>query len=194
MSILKRAIDIASEVHEGQTRKGTDIPYITHPIEVQETVRRHGGSEVEQAAALCHDTVEDGGGLATLERLRRELGEDVAAIVAACSDSFVADSTQKAPWQERKDAYIAHLRDEASVSALLVSCADKLANAQATLRDLTDPAVGPAVWQRFTTGEAGQHWYYARLVEIFETRLPGALSAEFSRTVVELRTFSNTER
>ncbi|MEZ4265350.1 MAG: HD domain-containing protein [Myxococcota bacterium] len=189
-NILKRAIDIATEVHEGQTRKGTDIPYITHPIEVQETVRRHGGSEIEQAAALCHDTVEDGGGLATLERLRRELGEEVAAIVAACSDSFATDATQKAPWQQRKDAYIAHLRDEASTSALLVSCADKLANAQATLRDLTDPAVGAAVWERFSTGEAGQHWYYGCLVEVFATRLPGPLSAEFAQTIADLRALS----
>lgn len=192
MSILTRAIAIATEVHDGQTRKGTDIPYITHPVEVQLIVQRHGGNAIEQAAALCHDTVEDGGGLAVLDRLRLELGEEVAAIVAACSDSFATDPTQKAPWRERKDAYIAHLRDEASVSTLLVCCADKLANARATLRDLSDPAVGSAVWDRFSTGEAGQLWYYASLVEVFEASLPGELCAEFSETVAALRALTGS--
>jgi hypothetical protein len=132
--------------------------------------------------------------LAVLDRLRLELGEEVAAIVAACSDSFATDPTQKAPWRERKDAYIAHLRDEASVSTLLVCCADKLANARATLRDLSDPAVGSAVWDRFSTGEAGQLWYYASLVEVFEASLPGELCAEFSETVAALRALTGSAK
>ena len=32
-SLLTRAIGFAAKQHEGQSRKGTDIPYIVHPLE-----------------------------------------------------------------------------------------------------------------------------------------------------------------
>jgi (p)ppGpp synthase/HD superfamily hydrolase len=188
MDLLQRAIAIATELHEGQTRKGTDppIPYITHPLEVMELVRAHGGSEIEQAGAVCHDVAEDAGGHQVLERLHRELGKEVADIVAGCSDSLEAVGVAKAPWQERKDVYLKHLR-AATPSTLLVSCADKLANARAIVRELRDERVGAAVWQRFSAGKERQLWYYGALAEIFAERLPGPLAAELTATVAEMR-------
>ena len=32
--MVQKAIDFATKVHEGQYRKGTDRPYIVHPLEV----------------------------------------------------------------------------------------------------------------------------------------------------------------
>src|SRR5688572_24404027 len=116
MDLVTKAIEIATEVHRGQYRKGTDVPYITHPIEVMEIVRAQGGSEAEQAGAVCHDTAEDGGGDAVVARLRRELSDEVAEIVVGCSDSILPKGAEKAPWQERKESYIRHLRDHASGS------------------------------------------------------------------------------
>jgi len=31
---INQALVIATKAHDGQTRKGTDIPYITHPVAV----------------------------------------------------------------------------------------------------------------------------------------------------------------
>lgn len=81
-----RALDYAQIIHVAQLRKGTDTPYITHPIAVAELVLEHGGSESEAVAALLHDAVEDQGGRLRLNDIERRFGERVAEIVAGCSE------------------------------------------------------------------------------------------------------------
>jgi hypothetical protein len=84
----------------------------------------------------------------------------VIAIVLACTDgtaagkAAVASGDKLADWRERKLRYLAHLREE-SPAALLVSACDKLHNARAIVGDLEDPAVGTAVFARFTAGARG---------------------------------------
>lgn len=48
MIISHRVVDalaLATEAHHGQVRKGTDIPYISHPLAVASLVLEYGGSE-----------------------------------------------------------------------------------------------------------------------------------------------------
>lgn len=46
--------------HEGQFRKGSNLPCSTHPIAVAETLKRYGYEDpVTQCIALLHDAVED---------------------------------------------------------------------------------------------------------------------------------------
>ena len=73
--------------------------------------------------------------------------------------------TPKPPWRERKEAYIAHLRDPRCRPAQLrVSLADKLHNARAILFDLR---AGHDVFARFNAGRDEQLWYYDALVRTF---------------------------
>lgn len=58
MATLERAIEIAHEVHKGQTRFDGS-PYINHPLRVMGTVAAQGHSELTQIVAVLHDTVED---------------------------------------------------------------------------------------------------------------------------------------
>ncbi len=136
MSLLTRrfeeALSFAARLHEQQKRKGTDIPYVSHLLAVAAIVLEDGGDEDEAVAALLHDAVEDQGGKATLQVIRKRFGDRVAGIVAGYTDS---DETPKPPWRERKEKYIAHLR-HAPHEVLRVSVADKLHNARAILRDL----------------------------------------------------------
>ena len=53
------AIIFAAKAHEGQRRKGTDIPYITHPFEVAQILMEAGCDETLIIAGLLHDTLED---------------------------------------------------------------------------------------------------------------------------------------
>jgi GTP pyrophosphokinase len=69
----------------------------------------HGATENEAIAALLHDAVEDQGGQATLDEIRRRYGKRVARIVDAVSDT---DQSPKPPWRERKEAYIERLPSE----------------------------------------------------------------------------------
>ncbi|MGH8212404.1 MAG: HD domain-containing protein [Rhodanobacteraceae bacterium] len=169
------AVDYAREAHASQTRKGTSVPYIAHLLGVAALVLEHGGDEGQAIAALLHDTIEDQGEHHG-QLIRNQFGERVADIVLACTDgtqeSRAAAQTpdeKRADWSRRKRDYLAHLA-HASDDALLVSACDKLHNARAILADLHNPAVGDAVFDRFTGGRDGTLWYYRELAHILRER------------------------
>ena len=180
-----KAITLAAEAHEGQERKGTNIPYITHPVAVAALVARYGGDEDQQIGALLHDVLEDAGEDWALRIA--EFGDRVLSIVRTCTDGTPdAVTGEKAPWRERKEAYLAHL-SETSDDALLVSACDKLHNIQAIHLDLTE--VGSAVFDRFTASRDETLWYYRSLAEIFSDRKIAPASAilrEYERIVAAL--------
>lgn len=185
------ALDYARVLHAGDVRKGTSIPYLSHLMSVSALVLEHGGTEDQAIAALLHDAAEDHGGEKMLEALHAEFGPNVADIVRACSDSLVEDRSAKAPWVERKRAYLAHLADGEHTPdvVVLVSASDKLHNARAIVAD--HRRHGEALWTRFnpSAGRAGSCWYYHRLAEVLGTRLAPlgadavALASELRRTV-----------
>src|SRR6516164_7023404 len=80
-------------------------------LAVNALVLEAGGDEDQAIAALLRDAVEDQGGMATLKTIRHLFGEWVANAVESCSDSTVSDPAKKLPWRERKELYLAHLRD-----------------------------------------------------------------------------------
>lgn len=67
-----------------QRRKFTNEPYITHPAGVVEILKTVPHTEEMLAAAWAHDTVEDT--KATIEDVRRELGDKVADLVIEVTD------------------------------------------------------------------------------------------------------------
>lgn len=70
MANLGRAIEIATEAHEGVTRfDGSD--YIGHPLRVMHFVAIQGHSERAQIVAVLHDVPEDNPEF-PLERIRKE--------------------------------------------------------------------------------------------------------------------------
>ena len=176
------AVRYAREVHAGQDRKGTGVPYISHLLGVSSIVLDDGGSEDEAIAALLHDAAEDGGGEATLAEIRARFGDLVGDIVLSCSDSLVEDPEDKLPWQERKENYLAHL-ENASRSVCLVSAADKLHNVRSIIRDYHEH--GDAIWDRFQGKRDGTLWYYetvaATLIRRYRTQLTRDLQEEVDR-------------
>ncbi|MBX7168284.1 MAG: HD domain-containing protein [Pirellulales bacterium] len=178
---FEQALVLAHRLHLAQRRKATDTPYVSHLLAVAAIVLEHGGTEDEAIAALLHDAVEDQGGPPTLARIRAEFGDEVAAIVAACTDT---DTVPKPPWKPRKEAYIAHLAT-ASPAARRVSAADKLHNARAIVSDLRRH--GDLVWARFAGHREGTLWYYETLVETLRATDHSPLVEELARTVVMMR-------
>jgi GTP pyrophosphokinase len=177
---FERALVFAVQAHREQVRKGSQVPYAGHLLGVCSLVIEDGGDETEAVGALLHDVVEDRGGEPMLHRVRAEFGDDVAAIVSACSDTM---EDPKPPWRQRKEAYLAHLDDQPP-PVLRVSLADKLFNARAITRDYRQ--VGEALWERFREGGDAQLWYYRSLAGAFERLLPGSMARELRETVSEL--------
>ena len=188
-SRFDEALMLASHLHRDQMRKGTEVPYLAHLLAVCALVLEQGGDEDEAIAGLLHDAVEDQGGTQTLELIREQFGDRVAAIVADCSDT---DQDPKPDWQERKDTYLAHLRDPAvGAGTLRVSLADKLHNAHSILVDLRRD--GDVVWSKFNRGASSQIWYYRSLAEIFTDRLPGVWADELAGTVEEMAALAGSD-
>lgn len=185
--VFEDALVYAARVHAGQARKVSGIPYIAHLLAVAALVAEDGGSETEVIAALLHDAPEDQGGLERLEDIRTRFGEDVARIVADCSDTF---EVPKPPWRARKEAYLTHLQT-AMADVLRVSAADKLHNARSTLADLR--RLGDEVFERFHGKKAGTLWYFRAIADAFHARSPGPLSEELSRTVAEMHRLAGVQ-
>lgn len=155
--LIESALIFAARAHAGQKRKSTNVPYIVHPVSVMLLLMEHGEHDAELlTAALLHDTVEDTG--VTLEQVRAEFGEAVAAIVAGCSEPAKHDHS----WEERKRHTIAAL-PTAPRAVQLVSAADKLHN---LLSMVTDHATqGEGLWSRFNRGRDSIAWYYRSVAD-----------------------------
>jgi GTP pyrophosphokinase len=178
------ALAFATQLHATQTRKGSGVPYVSHLLGVASIALDYGANEDEAIAALLHDAIEDQGGAKTREEIRRRFGDTVTDIVDGCSDT---DVTPKPPWQQRKEAYIAHI-PTASPSVRLVSAADKLHNARSLLRDYR--IIGESLWQRFTGRKDGTLWYYRALIEAFRQAGSMPVVDELARVVEELERLS----
>lgn len=174
------ALVYAHEVHRGQRRKGTGIPYIAHVLGVASIAMEYGATEDEAIGALLHDAAEEGGGEARLAEIRARFGDEVADIVLGCSDSLAAHPDDKRPWRARKEAYLAHLA-VASDAVCLVSAADKLHNVRAILRDYE--AAGEEVWARFEGGRDGTLWYYGEVADALARRYRAPITRDLQELV-----------
>ncbi len=146
---IEEAIEIAAQAHDGQFRKGTQTPYITHPYAVGLILMDVGCSESVVIAGILHDTVEDTD--LTLDCIRNSFGSIVADIVDGCSEN------KSLRWRERKTERIEALKS-ASTEVCLVTCADKLHNLRTVISEYDD--IGEEVWDRFHGGIEAQEWYY----------------------------------
>lgn len=153
--MIHEAIIFAACAHEGQKRKGTNVPYIVHPFEVAQILTDAGGSEILICAGLLHDTVEDTG--VTLEEIQSEFGGEVAALVGLMTEE------KSLSWEVRKQKAIDAVNEGMSKDAKMLVCADKLSNLRSIHRDLE--TFGESVWSRFRRGKEKQKWYYGTMIE-----------------------------
>jgi (p)ppGpp synthase/HD superfamily hydrolase len=185
---FNQAFLFAAEKHASQTRKKTDVPYISHLMSVAGLVLEAGGGEDEGVAALLHDVVEDCGGHPVLEEIRQRFGDRVAEIVKGCTDAY---TLPKPPWKQRKLEYLEVLR-RADEDIRLVSAADKLHNVRSILADYRRE--GDSVWERFSGRREGTLWYYRAVLDVLRQGKTNRLVDELERVVTELETLATKGR
>lgn len=176
---LQKAFRYAAEKHEGQARKGTAVPYLSHLMAVTSLVLEAGGDEDMAIAALLHDVVEDCGGMPRLREIRKQFGRHVASIVEGCTDSF---GEPKAEWIERKKDYLREVK-HADADTRLVSASDKLHNVRTILTDYRKD--GEAIWTRFSGKKDGTLWYYRALCDEY-SRTANRITRELEIVVRDL--------
>ena len=121
--MLNKALDFATNKHLGQFRKVTNLPYITHPINVADLVLAYKSSKKItelRVAALLHDTLEDTD--ATFEEISKEFSPLVASLVLELtSDSESVKKMGKCEYLKRKMLGM-------SSWGLLIKLCDRLSN------------------------------------------------------------------
>jgi len=102
------------------------VPYIVHPVEVAMILDKYTDDEDVICAGLLHDVLEDVVGYSRAN-LAQEFGERVAQIVQEVSEDKDPNVPEdaKATWRERKEKYLAGLRQD-SEEAILVCAAEKM--------------------------------------------------------------------
>lgn len=156
--MIEKAARFAAKAHEGAVRKGSNLPYIVHPMEVAMIVSLMTDDPEVIAAAYLHDVIEDAG--ITYEELKDLFGNRVAGLV--CSES--EDKTKT--WKERKQATIDHI-GRAVWEEKVIAFADKLSNLRSTTKDYL--IIGDEIWQKFHEKDKRMHaWYYGRMKEAFQ--------------------------
>jgi (p)ppGpp synthase/HD superfamily hydrolase len=152
----------AADAHNGQVRKGSDVPYISHPLAVAALVLEFGGDEDLAIAGLLHDVIEDCDPIYA-ERMQETFGGRVYSIVRQLTDGVPDESGEKPEWRDRKEDHLAKLR-QASPDVLLVAACDKIHNARSLLADVRRD--GLAAFDKFKGGVDGTLWYLGDVAKI----------------------------
>jgi hypothetical protein len=162
------ALAFAVRAHNSvqQERKGTDFPYVAHPIRVAEILDRFELDDDVIVAGFLHDTIEDTG--VTAEEIGLEFGSPVAELVVAASEA-----DKSLPWKERKQHTLDQLKRETRANVLALVAADKLDNIR-SLSDTLRHLGSEKTWKLFNAEQKQQHWYYRSVVEILLSHDPNS--------------------
>jgi (p)ppGpp synthase/HD superfamily hydrolase len=122
-AVVRDAYQLLLSKHAGQRQKVNGRPYIEHPIAVATDVSEAGFEPEMVAAALLHDIVEDSD--VTVEQLREQFGDGIAALVEVMTDEAEVD-----PYERRKALHRERVVASGPEAAAIFT-ADKLNNVRA---------------------------------------------------------------
>lgn len=155
--LIEEALRFAAVRHDGQFRKGTNIPYLTHPAAVSMLLVEDRQPVPVVAAGLLHDLLEDT--LTTPEEIEERFGSEVRRLVEA-----VSEPGKHLSWEERKRMTVQHVQTMQYDEVALLA-ADKLHNLRSIRLDVE--SAGRQVWDRFRRPLRDQSWYYHELLQAF---------------------------
>lgn len=156
--LLTKAIAYANKMHAGTCRKGTDMPYIVHPLEVMHNLYLMKAGKALMAAGVLHDVVEDTD--ATIADIEKNFGKEIAELVNSHTEQ-----NKELPWEKRKVIAMEEERNLPKEMQML-ALADKLSNIRAMHRD--SQIYGEKLWERFNRGKGKQSWYYHSSVNVLK--------------------------
>ena len=162
--VINHALAFAAKHHDRQVRKGTKLPYLTHPANVAVILTRYGSSNETVVAGILHDVIEDcvrdGYTREMLEqRIGDKFGPRVLETVLAVTYRRHDDDGVELSSEDRKADYLERL-SEANEEARWVCAADTVHNASSIVSDLRRTVDPETVWSRFGGGKAATaRWY-----------------------------------
>lgn len=195
---VNHALAFAAKHHDQQVRKGTRLPYLTHPANVALILCRYDQDEDTLVAGILHDVIED----CVRDEYTREMlemrigskfGESVLeAVLAVTKRTRDDDGVPLSPEETRAD-YLERLA-QAPPRARWVCAADKLHNASSILADLRRTEYPDLVWERFKPGREGTiRWYRQVYDRLRALGFHEPIMEELGQTTVSLEAYSAPE-
>jgi (p)ppGpp synthase/HD superfamily hydrolase len=189
---INHALAFAAKHHDRQVRKGTKLPYLTHPANVAVILTRYGRDDDTVVAGILHDVIEDsvreGYSRQMLEqRIGDKFGPKVLDTVLAVTYRKNDDDGVELSGEDRKADYLERLAD-ASEEARWVCAADKVHNASSIIADLRRTVDPETIWSRFGGGKAGTGRWYRQVYErLRELGFDAPIMAELEKASSELQ-------
>jgi (p)ppGpp synthase/HD superfamily hydrolase len=189
--VINHAFAFAAKHHDRQVRKGTKLPYLTHPANVAVILTRYGRDDNTVVAGILHDVIEDcvrdGYTRDMLEqRIGDKFGGDVLDTVLAVTYRRHDDDGVELSGDDRKTDYLERLA-VANDSARWVCAADKIHNASTIITDLRRTVDTDTVWNRFGGGKgATARWYRSVFERLREVGFDAPIMVELERVSAEL--------
>jgi (p)ppGpp synthase/HD superfamily hydrolase len=148
-------------------RKGTRLPYLTHPANVAIILTRYGQDEDTVVAGILYDVVGDcvreNFTRAMLEqRIGDKFGSEALDMVLAVTPRGIDDSGVELSPDERREDFLERL-GHADNRARWVCAADMLHNASTILADLKRTIDAGTIWSRFAAGRDGTVRWFRRV-------------------------------
>jgi (p)ppGpp synthase/HD superfamily hydrolase len=193
--VINHALAFAAKHHDRQVRKGTKLPYLTHPANVAIILTRYGQDTDTVVAGILHDVIEDcvrdGYTRQMLEqRIGDKFGPNVLDTVLTVTYRRHDDDGVELSGDDRRADYLERLAD-ASEEARWVCAADKLHNASSIISDLRRTVDPDSVWTRFNLGKAGTaRWYRDVYERLRELGFKAPIMAELDAVSAELVKFA----
>lgn len=174
--LLAKAIDYASQKHDGQFRKWPEkLPYVEHCKNVANELIEAGYKDEVVIAGVLHDTVEDT--QTTLEELNKTFGKKVAKLVMS-----VTEKGDDMTFAERLDAYIKKVQ-KGGAKAKAISAADKIDNMNSMRGALED---GCDIFEKMWAGPEQQVSKFQRMYDVLQGSISKKLKVDYETSFKQL--------
>jgi (p)ppGpp synthase/HD superfamily hydrolase len=189
--VINHALAFAAKHHDRQVRKGTRLPYLTHPANVAIILTRYGRDDDTVVSGILHDVVEDcvrdGFTSEMLEqRIGDKFGGNVLKTILGVTYRRHDDDGVELSGEERRADYLERLA-KADEKAWWVCAADKIHNASSIVADLRRTIDPQTVWNRFGGGkESTARWYREVFERLHELGFNAPIMSELDRASGEL--------
>ena len=196
---INHALAFAAKHHDRQVRKGTRLPYLTHPANVALILCRYDQDDDTVIAGILHDVIEDCvregyTGEMLAQRIGDKFGQDVLDTVLAVTKRKEDDEGEPLSDEEKNDDYLDRL-SQAGERARWVCAADKIHNGSTILADLRRTMDPETVWSRFSAGREGTiRWYRGVYDRLTALGFDGSIMDELRRVTESLEEWLEPER